>query len=65
MYTPKYDATKHAGNITLNSVDAEADRLRINAVAKGVRVTEAWVEAMVQITKTGTTVGVSHALPTA
>ena len=59
MYTAKYDATRQAGSITLSSVTAEAERLRIKAVARGVLVTEACVAAIVQITRTGRTEGVT------
>ena len=56
-YTPRYDDTKHAGSITLNSVVAEAVRLNIKAVANGVLVTEACVDAIRHITATGSTLG--------
>ena len=48
--------------MTLSSVVAEAERLRINAVASGVLVTDAWADAMVQITRTGNTDGFTQAL---
>ena len=41
---------------------AEAERLKIKAVASGVLVTEACVAAIVQITRTGKTDGSTNAL---
>ena len=42
------------GSITLSSVVADAVKLKIKAVASGVLVTAAWVDAIKFITITGT-----------
>ena len=52
-YTPKYDESIMPGSITLSSVFADADKLKIKAVDSGVLVTAAWVDAMRHITITG------------
>ena len=49
----RYELIIHAGKITLISVDADANKAKIKALANGVRVADACVAAMVHMTAMG------------